>query len=98
MESEKHTMDVGYVAKLAAIELTDQEKELFHSQLDQVLSYVEQLNEVNLGEVEVRNESAASHDQLRSDDEGISLSHEVIMANAPSASSGCVRVPKIIDQ
>ena len=59
MESEKHTMDVGYVAKLAAIELTDQEKELFQSQLDQVLSYVEQLNEVHLGEVEVRNESAA---------------------------------------
>ena len=98
MDVDKKSMDVGYVAKLAAIDLTDEEKKLFQSQLNQVLAYVEQLDEVVLDEVILDNKSVASCDQLRADEEGISLPHEAIINNAPSASSGCVRVPKIIDQ
>jgi aspartyl-tRNA(Asn)/glutamyl-tRNA(Gln) amidotransferase subunit C len=98
MHVDKKSMDVGYVAKLAAIDLTDEEKELFQSQLDQVLAYVDQLDEVVLDEVMLENNSSVSVDQLRTDEEGVSLSHEAIINNAPSASSGCVRVPKIIDQ
>ena len=46
--SENHSMDVAYIAKLASLELSDRERELFQDQLDRVLAYVNQLNEVEL--------------------------------------------------
>ena len=53
--SETHEgMDVGYVAKLACIELTEAETTLFQGQLDQVLHYVEQLNELDVSHNTIR--------------------------------------------
>ena len=48
MTEAKEGMDVGYVADLARIELTDGETALFQGQLDQVLHYVEQLGELDV--------------------------------------------------
>ena len=39
--------DVEHVAKLARLELTEEEKEKFTRQLGDVLKYVEQMNEVD---------------------------------------------------
>ena len=43
--------DVEHVAKLARLELTEEEKELYTKQLDDVLKYVEQMNEVDTSDV-----------------------------------------------
>jgi aspartyl-tRNA(Asn)/glutamyl-tRNA(Gln) amidotransferase subunit C len=91
-------MDVGYVAKLACINLTDDEKELFQGQLDQVLQYVEQLNELEVGEVEPTAHAIPVYNVLRKDELGESLAHDDIIANAPSSADGHLRVPKILDQ
>ncbi|MDF7824883.1 Asp-tRNA(Asn)/Glu-tRNA(Gln) amidotransferase subunit GatC [Pontiellaceae bacterium B12227] len=97
--SETHDgMDVGYVAKLACIDLTDEEKTLFQGQLDQVLHYVEQLNELDVSEVEPTAHAIPVFNVLRKDELGTSLNHDDVIANAPSAADGHVRVPKIIDQ
>ena len=53
MSEENQGMDVGYVAKLACIDLTEEEKTLFQGQLDQVLHYVEQLNELDVSDVDI---------------------------------------------
>ena len=97
--SESHEgMDVGYVAHLACIELTDEETALFQGQLDQVLHYVEQLNELDVSGVEPTAHAIPVFNVLREDEPGTSLDHDAVIANAPSAADGQIRVPKIIDQ
>ena len=97
--SETHEgMDVGYVAKLACIDLTAEEKVLFQGQLDQVLHYVEQLNELDVSDVEPTAHAIPVYNVLRKDEVGVSLNHDDVIANFPSAADGHVRVPKIIDQ
>ena len=98
MSGANEGIDVGYVAKLACIDLTDEERSLFQGQLDQVLHYVEQLNKLNVDEVEPTAHAIPVYNVLRRDELGVSLPHEDIIANAPSASDGQIRVPKIIDQ
>ena len=97
--SESHQgMDVGYVAHLACIELTDEETALFQGQLDQVLHYVEQLNELDVSDVEPTAHAIPVFNVLRKDEPGASLNHGDVIANAPAAADGHIRVPKIIDQ
>ena len=98
MSEANDGMDVGYVAKLACIDLTDGEKSLFQGQLDQVLHYVEQLNELDVGGVEPTAHAIPVYNVLRKDELGASLPHDAVISNAPSAADGHVRVPKIIDQ
>lgn len=97
--SESHQgMDVGYVARLACIELTEEETALFQGQLDQVLHYVEQLNELDVGDVEPTAHAIPVFNVLRKDEQGASLDHDAVITNAPAATEGQIRVPKIIDQ
>ena len=98
MPETKEGMDVGYVAHLARIDLTEEETELFQSQLDQVLHYVEQLDELDVTGVEPTAHAIPVFNVLRKDELGKSLNHADVIANAPAASNGEVRVPKIIDQ
>lgn len=98
MSEENNGIDVGYVAKLACIDLTEEEKDLFHGQLDQVLHYVEQLNELDVSDVEPTAHAIPVFNVFRKDEVGTSLNHQDVMANAPSAADGQIRVPKIIDQ
>ncbi|MDZ8117398.1 Asp-tRNA(Asn)/Glu-tRNA(Gln) amidotransferase subunit GatC [Pontiella agarivorans] len=98
MSEENNGIDVGYVAKLACIDLTEEEKELFHGQLDQVLHYVEQLNELDVSDVEPTAHAIPVFNVFRKDEVGTSLNHQEVIANFPSAADGHVRVPKIIDQ
>ena len=96
--SENHSMDVSYIAKLASLELSNQDKELFQTQLEQVLAYVEQLNEVELPETIFETNPGISLSELREDVATKSISHEEVIKNAPASTDGCIRVPKIIDQ
>jgi len=91
-------MDVGYVARLACIALTDEETALFQGQLEQVLHYVEQLNEPDVSGVEPTAHAIPVFNVFRKDELGTSLEHDAVIANAPAATDGQIRVPKIIDQ
>jgi aspartyl-tRNA(Asn)/glutamyl-tRNA(Gln) amidotransferase subunit C len=98
MAKNDQGMDVGYVARLAQIDLTAEEKALFQSQLDQVLHYVEQLNALDVSDVEPTAHAIPVFNVLRKDEPGTSLPHEDVVANFPAARGGEVLVPKIIDQ
>ncbi len=97
MSNEKN-MDVAYVANLARIHLTEEETILFQDQLEQVLLYVEQLQELDIEHVEPTAHAFPVYNVLRPDEEGKSLPREAVLANAPSATDAEIRVPKIIDQ
>jgi aspartyl-tRNA(Asn)/glutamyl-tRNA(Gln) amidotransferase subunit C len=98
MPEAKDGMDVGYVAHLARIDLTEEETILFQGQLDQVLHYVEQLDELDVDDVEPTAHAFPVYNVLRKDEVGQSLGHAEVIANAPAASDAHIRVPKIIDQ
>lgn len=91
-------MDVSYVANLAQIELTDEETQLFQGQLEQVLKYVEQLNELDVSDVTPTAHAVPLVNVLRADVPAKSLDNEVVLDNAPAFRTGQVLVPKINEQ
>lgn len=96
--SDANHMDVSYVANLARIELTDEETRLFQGQLDQVLEYVEQLNELDVSDVKPTAHAVPLVNVLRIDEPGTSLANETVTANAPASRDGQILVPKINEQ
>ena len=94
---EASSIDVAYIAELAKIELTDEEKSRFTRDLDQVLNYVAQLEKWDTEGVEPMYHPLPVVDALRSDIPGESLSNEDALRNAPMQEDGQFRVPKVVE-
>ena len=91
------TQDVEYVAKLARLEVTDGEKEKFTAQLNDILLYIDQLNELDTAGVEPMTHAIAVTNAFREDKVMDSLGTEGALANAPDTRGDFFRVPKVID-
>jgi aspartyl-tRNA(Asn)/glutamyl-tRNA(Gln) amidotransferase subunit C len=91
------TQDVEYVAKLARLEVTNQEKEKFTAQLNDILGYIDKLNELDTKGVAPMSHAIAVTNAFREDKVLESLGTEKALANAPDARGEFFRVPKVID-
>jgi len=89
--------DVEYVARLARLRLSDEEKEEFTGQLNDILTYMDKLNEVDTTEVEPTSHVISITNVLRNDGVRESLPREPSLRNAPEAERGFYKVPKIIE-
>ena len=89
--------DVEYVAHLARLDFSEEEKERFTSQLDNILMYMDKLNQVDTSGVEPMSHAITLVNAFRDDRVGESLSHGLSLANAPEARGNCFSVPKIIE-
>lgn len=89
--------EVEHVAKLARLELQDQEKEKFAEQLSSILTYVEKLNELDTSKIEPTLHVLDIKNVMRDDVSGPSLPRERALSNAPDKAAGHYRVPKIIE-
>lgn len=87
--------DVEHVAKLARLELTDEEKELYTQQLGAVLEYVNQMNEVDTSNVEPMTQVVDFVNVMREDKVVYEQTKEELLKNAPEEENGFFRVPKI---
>ena len=87
--------DVEHVAKLARLELTDEEKELYTKQLGDVLKYVDQMNEVDTSNVKPMAQVVDLVNVMREDVVHYEQTKEELMANAPDEENGFFKVPKI---
>lgn len=87
--------DVEHVAKLARLELTEEEKELYTKQLGDVLKYVEQMNEVDTSDVKPMSHAIDFVNVMREDKVVYEQTKEQLMMNAPDEENGFFRVPKI---
>ncbi len=87
--------DVEHVAKLARLELTDDEKEKFTRQLGDVLKYVEQMNEVDTTNVKPMAHAFDIVNVMREDKVVYEQTKEQLMQNAPEVEDGFFKVPKI---
>ncbi|MGH9947330.1 MAG: Asp-tRNA(Asn)/Glu-tRNA(Gln) amidotransferase subunit GatC [Pyrinomonadaceae bacterium] len=93
-------MDVRHVAKLAHLEITDDEVALYTPQMADIVKYIEQLNELDTGEVEpmlggLTDEGAATR-TIREDIATTSLGQDAALDQAPSAVAGHFQVPKVL--
>ena len=88
--------DVDKIANLAKLAFTEEEKESFRGNLEEIVSYVEKLNELNTDFVEPTYYIQASGNVVRKDEVKESLSQEEALANAPEKAHGLFRVPKVI--
>ena len=87
--------DVEHVAKLARLELTEEEKELYTKQLGDVLKYVDQMNEVNTSNVKPMTQVIDFVNVMREDEVHYDNTKEELMSNAPDEENGFFKVPKI---
>ncbi len=88
---------VDYLARLIRIELSEEEKELFSSQLGDILGYVEQLKEVDISGVEPMYHPLPITNRFRKDEVRPSLDRDKALSNAPEAKDGFFVVPKVIE-
>ncbi len=90
--------DVEKVASLARLKLTDKEKEMFLTQLDNILSYIEKLNEIKTDDVlEFKMEGFDNQNFMRPDEVKNYNFHEDLMKNAPSTDGKFLKVKKVIE-
>ncbi|MEK4512712.1 Asp-tRNA(Asn)/Glu-tRNA(Gln) amidotransferase subunit GatC [Paenibacillus anaericanus] len=89
--------DVEYVAKLARLNLTDQEREKFTEQLNAILQYAEKLNELDTDGVEPTTHVLRLSNVMREDVVQESLSKEKVFRNAPEEEDGQFKVPAVLE-
>ncbi|NQT26060.1 Asp-tRNA(Asn)/Glu-tRNA(Gln) amidotransferase subunit GatC [candidate division KSB1 bacterium] len=90
--------DVEKIAQLAKLKITESEKESYRSHLEEIVSYVEKLNELDTDDVDPTFSVQQRKQVLRPDETKPSLPREDALKNAPSQANGFFRVPKIISQ
>lgn len=95
--SENAPMDVDYVAKLARIELTDEEKSTYQRQLGDVLTYFQKLQELDVDGVEPTAHAFPRYNVWDEDEAKPGLSSEKALKNAPQSRQDQVVVPKVIE-
>jgi aspartyl-tRNA(Asn)/glutamyl-tRNA(Gln) amidotransferase subunit C len=90
-------MNIEKVARLARLELSEDEMETFGNQLEQILTYMEQLNRLDTAGVEPTSHAIPIYNIFREDEVKSSLAQEEVLAIAPDEEDGHFKVPKIIE-
>ena len=95
--AETSDLDVGYVAKLARLNLTDEETRLFQKQLGDVLKYAEKLKEVDVSHVEASAHAIPVFNVFREDFSRDWFTTEEALSNAPQKATNLFIVTKVVE-
>ena len=92
--------DIEKVAQLAHLEITDEERRIFAPQIAEIVSYVEQLNEIDTSAIEPAlgglTPEGERTESSRADEVQPSLGQKIALDQAPDPASGHFRVPKVL--
>jgi aspartyl-tRNA(Asn)/glutamyl-tRNA(Gln) amidotransferase subunit C len=89
--------DVEHIAKLARLEFSPDEMEKFTHQMNDILKYIDKLNELDTSNIEPLTQVMESGNVFREDIVTPSLPVEEILKNAPANDGKFFKVPKVID-
>ena len=90
-------LDVAYVARLARINLSEDEAKTFQKQLDDVLKYVEKLRQLDVTDVEATAQALPVFNVFRDDAPSDWFTAEQALSNAPRQANGLFVVPKVVE-
>jgi aspartyl-tRNA(Asn)/glutamyl-tRNA(Gln) amidotransferase subunit C len=90
-------IDIEHVARLARLELTDQEKERLREQLGVILENAAKVGEVATDDVPPTAYAIPRSNVLRPDEVTPSLTTAEVLANAPEVASDRFQVPRIVE-
>jgi len=95
--SANSDLNLDYVANLARLALTDEEKAKFARQLGDILHYVEKLKQVDVTGVEPMAHAAPVFNVWQADTARPGLAVEAALRNAPAQRQHMVAVPKVVE-
>lgn len=88
---------VQYLTQLSRIECTEEEQTALLKDLENILEYIDLLNEVDTENIAPCNHVLEeTSNVMREDETGETLSREVFLSNAPAQIGGMIRVPPVI--
>jgi aspartyl-tRNA(Asn)/glutamyl-tRNA(Gln) amidotransferase subunit C len=88
---------VKHVAELAKLKLTDTEVDLFQGQLSAILDYAARLDELDTDQIPPTAGVLPLSNVLRPDVDRPSWPQQAMLANAPAAEDGFVKVKVVLD-
>jgi len=95
--AESSEIDVAYVAKLARLNLSEDETRLFQRQLADVLKYAEKLREVDVSHVEAAAHAIPVFNIFREDEPRDWFTAEEALSNAPRKANNLFIVTKVVE-
>jgi aspartyl-tRNA(Asn)/glutamyl-tRNA(Gln) amidotransferase subunit C len=95
--AETSDLDVAYVAKLARLNLTEEETRLFQKQLGDVLKYAEKLKEVDVSHVEASAHAIPVFNVFREDKPRDWFTAKEALSNAPQQANNLFIVTKVVE-
>lgn len=95
--AEISAAEVRHVASLAKLALTEQELARVGRELNRILDYFAELQELDTAEVPITSHALPLVNVYREDAAGESLPVEEAVQNAPDGVDGYFRVPRIVE-
>lgn len=98
MSASFTTTDIVRVARLARLQLTEDEQVLFARQLSEILAFAEQVQDVDTRDVPPTSHPTDSAGTVRQDTVAESLPRDIVLAQAPDAdrAAGLFKVPRVL--
>jgi len=90
--------EVEHIAKLARLQLTDEEKKRFQVELGKILEYFDQLKKLDTENVPPMTHAVPIENVLREDQVKPSLPAEGALQNTPEKKDSYFQVPKVVGQ
>lgn len=90
--------EVAHVAKLALLDLSDEEIDLFTVQLRSVVATAQAMNELDLGDIAPTHHPLGLTNVFRSDEVRPSLDREEVLSQAPSVEENRFKVPPALGE
>lgn len=89
--------EVKHVANLARLAITEEEATTFTKQLDDIISYAEQLNELDTTGVEPTTHVLDLKNVMRKDEPKKWITQDDALKNAPDKQDGQFKVPSVLE-
>lgn len=88
---------INYVAALAKLNLSDEEKEKASKDLNSIINYMDHMNELNTDNIEPMSHIFPLRNVFRDDVVTNEDNREELISNAPAKKDGCFIVPKTVE-
>ena len=89
--------EVEHIAKLARLELTDEQKVRYREQLEAILDHVAKLQELDTKDVPPTASVSVGQLPLRADESRPSLPKDELLKNAPKQADGQFQIPPVFE-